>query len=674
MNIETFDCEIYPNYFLLNSYNIETKEKKSFVIDEYENDMIDILNWIKEKKTRVGHNIISFDNLLLCYLQLNSNWLQECSNLNIVERLKSICDRIINKERNKPWDEDLKKLFKIKDFKYIDTLAIMNTVDRVGLKQASINLKFHNVQELPFEPNSFLNVEEKEIVKQYCFNDCEISALLYERKIPDLELRKEVKKLYNMDVTNYNDTAIAKNILDKYYSEATGLEISKFKDLRSYNKPFYLKEILPKIEFKTKPFQDLYKWFGEQLITEKTQIDLKEEDGENEEIKKSKISYDVMLPNLAIRYALGGLHSIDSPGYFKADNQSLIRDFDFSSYYPNIMINHSIKPRHVDQEFINVLKRLTAERIAKKKEGKKKEAGILKICINSLYGLLGSDFYWLKDTKALLKVTITGQLYLSKLCEELILNNIEVISINTDGILCIVKTEQNKTYEQICTDIQKYTNIEGEYTNYKLYLRRDVNNFISIYDKADLNDSYEELLKKEHLKQKGKYFTTELALNKGLYYPIVAKCLNNYFIKNISIDDTIKKSTNVYDYMASQKVDTSKFIPEISYYDSGKIITKKLQKINRWIITNTGVKFIKVETEKAKLERLEKKKNEGKKITNNDLKTKRIGIEVGSLLTIVNKVNDDNIANYKLDYNFYKKICNDTIEMIKPKFIQTSLF
>jgi hypothetical protein len=73
----------------------------------------------------------------------------------------------------------------------------MNTIDKVGLKQASINLKYYNVQELPYEPNSVLNEEEKDVVKEYCFNDCEISCLLYEKKIPDLELRKDVTKRYS---------------------------------------------------------------------------------------------------------------------------------------------------------------------------------------------------------------------------------------------------------------------------------------------------------------------------------------------------------------------------------------------------------------------------------------------------------------------------------------------
>lgn len=655
--IEIFDIEIYPNYFLLNTIMYETKEKKSFVIDEHNNDLREIVKWIKEKNTRVGHNIIQFDNMLLCYLQQNEKQLQYDDNLEIVRKLKRICDKIINRERNSPWEEELKELFKIKYFNYIDTYAIMNTVDRVSLKQASINMFFHNVQELPYSPNTVLNEQEKQIVKEYCFNDCEISCLLYERKIPDLELRKDVSARYGLEVTNANDTLIAKKILDKYYSEQTGIDIKAFKDLRSYNKPFLLKEILPIFEFKTKQFQELYEWFKVQEITEKIKVDIVEK--EEEEIKKEKISYTVKFPNLNITFALGGVHSDDEPGKFVTTENNIIKDCDFSSYYPNLILNYKIKPRHVKKEFLDILKTLTLERIEDKKAGRKKDANIKKIVINSIYGLLGSDYYWLKDTKALLKTTISGQLWLAKFCEDLLLAGIEVISLNTDGILCNVKKEQLELYYKICNNISEQVGIEVEFTDYKQYIRRDVNNYLSITSKET--------------KQKGKYFTTEVALNKGLYYPIIGKALNNWYINNISIEKTINEEKNTYLFMASQKIDLKKFSPELHYYDKNfKLIKEPLQKFNRWLVTNKGGKFLKIEKDEAKAERLKEKEKKKKKITQADLKNKVIGIETDYFVTIVNKF--DSTKDYNINKKFYIDLCYKTINLINPIYIQTSLF
>lgn len=611
----------------------------------------------KEKYTRVGHNIIQFDNMLLCYLQQNEKQLQYDDNLEIVRKLKRICDKIINRERNSPWEEELKELFKIKYFDYIDTYAIMNTVDRVSLKQASINMFFHNVQELPYSPNTILNEQEKQIVKEYCFNDCEISCLLYEKKIPDLELRKDVSARYGLEVTNANDTLIAKKILDKYYSEQTGMDIKEFKDLRSYNKPFLLKEILPIFEFKTKQFQELYKWFKVQEITEKIKVDVVE--NEEEEIKKEKISYTVKFPNLNITFALGGVHSDDEPGKFVTTKDNIIKDCDFSSYYPNLILNYKIKPRHVKKEFLDILKTLTLERIEDKKAGRKKDANIKKIVINSIYGLLGSDYYWLKDTKALLKTTISGQLWLAKFCEDLLLNGIEVISLNTDGILCNVKKDQLDLYYKICNNISEQVNIEVEFTDYKQYIRRDVNNYLSITSKET--------------KQKGKYFTTEVALNKGLYYPIIGKALNNWYINNIPIEKTINEETNTYLFMASQKIDLKKFSPELHYYDKDfKLVKESLQKFNRWLVTNKGGKFLKIEKNEAKVERLKEKEKKKKKITQADLKNKVIGIETDYFVTIVNKF--DSTKDYNINKKFYIDLCYKTINLINPIYIQTSLF
>jgi len=651
-----FDIEVYPNLFSLACKHYKSDKKELFVISPYQNDIKQIVEWIETKNTlNIGHNVIYFDNLLLAYILkhkkklINESWDEICF------KLKKLADRIIKKERNAKWDEDIQELFKFSCFKTCDTLSIMNTVDRAGLKQISVNLKYWNVEELPFHPDTILSKEEIDKVLNYNFNDVEISCLLYEKKQPDLELRKDVSKRYNLDVMNANDTAIAKNILNKYYEEATKIPLKEFKDLRSFNKEFYLKELMPEIEFKTKPFQNLKEWFKLQLITEKTEIEIDTEE------KKAKIKYDLILSNLIIRFALGGCHSQDTPGIFKSDDTKNIIDFDFSSWYPNLLINYKVKPRHVKAEFIDIIKKLTLERIEDKKAGRKKDADVKKIVINSIYGLLGSEYYWLRDIKALLKVTITGQLWLAKLVEELIMNNIQVISVNTDGVLSIVKNEQKELYESICNQIAKDVNVEGEYSYYKKYIRLDVNNYISIDTK-------------DKTKQKGKYFQTELALNKGYYYPIIAKALNNYYINSKPIEETIKDSQDIFDFICSQKVDTNKFNVELHTVEGLNIVKTKLQKINRWVISKIGGKMYKIEKEEANNERIKEKKTEGKKLSVKDLNPKSIGIEKESILTIVNKIENKPISEYKIDYQFYIQLCNEIISEIEPKTVQTTLF
>lgn len=653
--VECWDVECYTNLFSVASINYDTRNRQLFVISEKRNDLKAIIEFFKVKKVLyVGHNIASYDNILINFLTKNYNVLRNLSNLDLCFRLKTISDKIIAKKRNEKWSEELKQYLKT-DFKYLDTYQIMNTVDKISLKQASVNLKYHNVQDLPYSPETILTQEQIVEVLSYNFNDCEIQCLLYEHFIPNIELRKEVSKSYKLDVSNANDTAIAKKIIDKNYFEKTGLKIEDFKDLRSFNNPFYLNEIVPTLEFETKEFKDLYQWFKNQLITEKTEISLDVTE------KKEKISYDLIHPEINIRFALGGCHSMDLPGMFVSDNNTTIRDFDFNSFYPYIIIRNKVKARHVKDEFIDILSGITEKRILAKKEGKKKDAEILKIVINSTYGLYGSSFYWLKDTKALLKVTVTGQLYLAKLTEMLLLAGIKVLSVNTDGVLSQVRTEQNEIYEAICNKCSEMFDIEGEFTNYTKYVRKDVNNYLSINTKGEV-------------KTKGKYFTTKVQLSKGYYYPVIAKALTDYYVKNIPVETTIKNEKDVYLFMCSQKIDTNKFNPEIQYYADNQIVTEKIQKINRWIITKTGAKFSKVEKEETKTERIQKKIDGNKKLGVKEYATKKIGVEKDYLITVLNKVENTNAQDYNINYAFYINLCNEVINDITPKTQQLSMF
>jgi hypothetical protein len=640
MLIKIFDTECYPNLFSLGAINHVTKERELYVISEKQNDLDKIIDFCKQKGMYSGHNILNYDNLLLAYLITNYEKFKLLDNLSICKSLKLLSNRIIEKQKNQKHDEDIQQLFKVKVFSScLDTLAITNTVDRTSLKQLSVNLKFHNVQELPYKHDTYLSETEIQDVLDYMFNDVEISDILFEKKKEDILLRTDVSKRYKVNVLNCNDTSIAKKILDKYYSEYTKIPISDFKDLRSFNTSFYLKELMPDIFFEMKEFQNLKLWFENQLFTEAIKIDVEKE------VKKSDSHYDVILPNISIRYGYGGVHSIDTPGIFEKSNTHSIMDCDFSSFYPNMIINYKIKPRHVKNEFLTILETLTKERIQDKKEGRKKDADVKKIIINSTYGLMGSEYYWLRDKKALLKTTITGQMILSKFAEKLLLNGFKIISLNTDGVLCIVKNSKMDLYYKICNDISKLFNIDVEFTEYKKYIRKDVNNYLSITTK-------------DEIKQKGKYFSTKIALNKGYYYPVIAKSLNEYYINEIDPLITLKNEKDIYNFMSSQKVNTEKFNAELHYVEDFQIKTKSLQKINRWVVTKKGAKFFKVS-----------------KIP--DIKThkiKKIGIEKNNLVTITNKITDKDISNYNIDYKFYENICNDVINQISPQFTQQKLF
>ena len=199
--------------------------------------------------------------------------------------------------------------------------------------------------------------------------------------------------------------------------------------------------------------------------------------------------------NLAVyTMALGGLHSQDKPGLIIADGFSL-RDADVSSFYPNGILSYDVYPEHLERNPFRATvgytkdSRIEAKHLSSKlmKEAKKVlneyqiaknqnrvdaeelntkyhellaeskrhkiKAEGLKIAINRMYGAFRDINDYLYDPKCTYKVTINLQLCLLMLIEALELKGIKVISANTDGIVCIIKPEQEADYKACCLSL-----------------------------------------------------------------------------------------------------------------------------------------------------------------------------------------------------------------------------
>lgn len=671
MDIKVYDIEIYPNLLSIGAKNIVTGEKETYAIHEKRNDLEAILEFIDKKHALIGYNLKKFDNLLLYHISLNRKRFLTEKPLMVVRELKDIANEIIRYQNKKIEITDrIKALYRHKSFRYLDLLAIINTVNRTSLKQISVNLKWWNVQTLPYPHDKWLTDEEIEVVLDYMFNDCDITEQLYIAKKKDVDLRKDIKNRWDVDVTNVNDTGIAKMILNKYYSEATGIAVKDFENLRSYNKAFSLKSIVfPVFNFKTKPFQELMVWLNSQIYKEGTKIKLREEYDEDNEEKEQ--GYVVSSKGLNLQIALGGLHSIDLPGLFDNKDGFIYRDADVASLYPTIMVNNNIRPRHVLPEFITILAKLIVERLADKAAGRTTESDTKKLIINSIFGLLGSEYYWLRDTKALLRVTINGQLYLCRLIEDLQLAGIEVVSANTDGIVCKFKGNQEEEYKRICAAWEEEFRFTLEYKDYEIYARKDVNNYISL----DANSS---LPWAKRVKTKGKYFNTEIQLNKGYWFPVIPKALNEYFLKGIDPEVTIKADKDIYNFMCSIKADKDTFEMLFVYLDNsgdyGKMVKEPQQENNRWIVVNKGGKLIKYERDEVKQLRLAALRENNKKITPAAKRNRVLHVDKDNYVQITNKVLETNADKYDINYDFYIKQAWEVIRQIKPLYTQQNLF
>lgn len=162
-----------------------------------------------------------------------------------------------------------------------------------------------------------------------------------------------------------------------------------------------------------------------------------------------------------------------------------------------------------------------------------------KIVINTFYGLFGSNTFF-RDHKAMLQVTLNNQLSLAMLIERLLMNGIEVLSANTDGIVCAFPPSMEKKYQKICASWQKFDGCELEYADYDKYIRKDVNNYMATY--------------KESSKVKRKGVFSEPSITSGFDMPVIANAVVDHYLNGSNIVNYMTEEADVYDFCKAVKI------------------------------------------------------------------------------------------------------------------------
>ncbi len=595
MDRYNYDIEIFPNLFCVTFLNLETKESKLFSIYKTRNDLAKLEKFLDQEIVLIGYNNLNYDGPMIQYL------LQNKSSKNIVEDLFDFSTKLINTERgyfNQAW----KQYQYPENVKYAQ-IDLMKIIEISGiapsLKQIAITLQWWRIQDLPLPYNYIVQTEEEEkLIYEYNLNDVYITDKLYEELLPKIELREGLTQLYGVNLMSASDSKMADKILEKFYVDELNADMKIIKNLRTKREQFFLSDcIAPNIKFETNFFNRIKQEIAETLVRKSNNY---------------KYAKTIEFGGVIYELGVGGIHSVDFPAKFISNEEFRIADNDVASFYPSMMINNKIIPEHLGLDFIRVLERITKERLAAKKTNKVK-AEALKITINAIFGKLGSDTFWLEDPKALRSVTVSGQLYLLMLIEKLVLNGIQVISANTDGVVSRIHKDQEKLFSEISEWWQKETNLILERTDYSVYFRQDVNNYITI--KSD-----------GHVKEKGKYLR-ERNVKKGYKHPIVPIAMYEFVVNNIPLDETIRNHKNILDFCISQK-SNREFKMEY-HSDNGEI--QSLQKNNRFFISNSGGA-------------LQKRRE------NDSL----IGIAVGEKITILNDYDSSKpFEEYDIKYQYY---------------------
>lgn len=296
---------------------------------------------------------------------------------------------------------------------------------------------------------------------------------------------------------------------------------------------------------------------------------------------------------------------------------------------------YHIAPEHLDEKtFTKLITWLKDTRVAAKHSTEPIDgippdilAQALKIVINSIYGKLGFEKGDLYDRLAVLKVTINGQLMIMMLCEELELNNIEVMSANTDGIVIKLYKKDKQVFEDIATRWKSLTGLDADSEEYECYINRDINNYIikEINGKVSYKGALHPLM----------YLTD---LSKGYSMPVIAQAVSNYFLDDKPILESLYDCKNILDFCISQNVGRQFHVE----YTEGTE-RRELQRYVRFYVSNAGGTIEKV---------------------HNDTNA-RSNLCAGQKVTILNTLDDKRIEYRNINYSYYYNECMKIINPIK---------
>lgn len=646
-NTWIFDLETYPNCFQAVFYNKDTLEWKVFEISDRKNEINELKLFLYSKNLQlIGFNNLNFDYPVLHNTILSNN--KEWDSYKIYNEVV----KVIESEYSAIWDNQTKipqlDLYKIWHYD--------NKNKSTSLKWLEFAMRSHDVRDLPFKVGSELTNDEKDELLSYCKHDVLETYKFFNKSLKHIELRQFYTRHEGLSLMNASEIKMSKEIFAKYLSKEMKIPEKDIKKLRTFRKYVNIKDTIfnyinfnDEINKRTLNIYNNSTWYHNQ------------EEG---------IKFTVPYKNVIREYAEGGLHSFGKPGVYESNDEYILVDVDFASYYPHLSFRNKLHPEHIPEPiFSKIYEGFYHER--KKYPKLDPRNYVLKIILNGSYGLSKDKFSFLYDPKWQLSICINGQLILTMLTErvfEKCKESPQIIFENTDGAMYRIHRSDYELLKQACKEIEEEINIPLEIQECKKIIAKDVNNYINI-------------ITDENIKFKG-CFEIDRDYHKNHSKRIVPISLANYFINNIDINTTINnhlfpetkysfaENYGIFDFCigAKMKGQNELFKREIKDF---KVVDEPLARMNRYYVSNQGYELIK------KLPPLEKNYlTETDKASSNQMnifdiiedvkiepKDRETNIEAGWKCTLFNKYIDKD--DYNINYNYYIDECMKIINIFK---------
>lgn len=674
-NLYVYDIESYPNVFTITIMRPSDNAIWRYEISGRKNqgvELFQLLMQIKASNGRmVGFNNIGYDYTVLHEIIRLGGHIDAASIYNkSVSIIKSD-----DKFGSTIWDDDRFvdqiDLFKINHFD--------NKARATSLKMLEFNMMSQSIQDLPYEPGTYLSSDQIDELVIYNDHDVFETVKFLGESITMLEFRDELTAKYKRNFTNHNDTKIGK---DYFIMELERAGVPCYhrpngrKDPRQTVRPFIdLKDVIfPWIRFDSRPFQLVLDWLKNQRITSTKGVfeflnvspemveymdhslirvhglDERTAPGSTPKqrekgINLSKLDFDTLrdLPlqfvsgwkkksglnckvnNFRYDFGTGGIHGSVESQIVESDDYNLIIDLDVASYYPNLAISNRLYPAHLSETFCDTYHDMYLQRAGFKK-GTSQNA-MLKLALNGVYGDSNNQYSPFYDPAYTMAITINGQLLLCLLAEHLSsIPNLKMIQVNTDGLTVRCPRQHIDTLMFIAKSWEQLTGLELERADYSRMMIRDVNNYIA--EKIDGS-----------LKRKGDYgYGKDLEWHRDHSAQIIAIAAEAALVRGIPIIQTVTQHAEFTDFLYRTKVPRSSRLM-MRYDDSNKV---QIQNITRYYISDKGGSLIK-----------EMPPTPAQLAKDPNAPFRQISINAGQLVTECN-----NLSSYipnKINYDYYVK-------------------
>ena len=582
MNHWIMDYETLSNCFVAVFKHYKTDETHIFSVCLLQNDYVKFTEFLKENvennEWHISYNGLAFDAQVTHNIIKNHDNLILMEGEEIAEEIYGYAQEAIKRSNNREFQEFPEWHMTVKQIDLYKLNHWDNPAKMSSLKWIEYTMDWNNILDMPIHHETKIATQKQlDIIVDYCINDVAATKEIFIRSKPLIKLRKNLTDQYDINLYSASEPRISKELFAYYLSKELKIPKYDLKKLRTFRSVIKIDGlILDYIKFETPEFNNLLNKF-------KT-VEL------NPNQTKGGFKYSVSYRGVKTHFGLGGAHGAAKAGVYESDEDNIIMSSDVTSFYPNLAIMNKISPAHLDKKaFCDLYEWFFIER---KKIPKSDPMNyVYKIILNSTYGLSNDKNSFLYDPQFTMFITVNGQLTLMMLYEMIMEAIPEAIPLlqNTDGVETIIPRSKVDLYNEVCKKWEEITNLNLEHDSYKKLILADVNNYIGIDDN-------------NKAKCKGRFEFNNLALHKNKSKLIIPKAIYAYFVDGTLPEDTLKENRNILDYCIGGKSkgnwqQVARSIKDKEGYE------ENLQKINRYYISNKGVKIIKVnKTDKREIQ------------------------------------------------------------------------